>query len=110
MIRVRSLWIVVYLFVVPISRGQQEGTLKALLIGNSAYVVDPQGGDAQFAPLDPMPTNDVNGVYKALLHVGFRSENVTRKYNLGRDEFVTALANFAAGLSPGDKALFYFSV
>jgi hypothetical protein len=87
----------------------QGGKLKALLIGNSAYVVDEGKSDAQFASLEPTPRNDVNEVYKALLKSGFHSEDIKREYNLGHDDFVTAVANFASALEPDDKALFYFS-
>jgi hypothetical protein len=108
MFRATLLFASAYLCLLPASYAQ-VGTRKALIVGNSQYVADDKNNAVQFSPLEPMPTNDVNEMYDALVRGGFDPREITRKYNLNQAEFATALNDFSQRLQPDDKALLYFS-
>jgi uncharacterized caspase-like protein len=72
----------------------------ALVIGNERYASLPAGEQLQKA------ANDARAVGKALGQIGF---DVIQDENLGRQAMVDKLDELTRGLSPGDKAFFFFS-
>ncbi|CAA6801465.1 MAG: MORN repeat protein [uncultured Sulfurovum sp.] len=75
------------------------GDKIALLIGNNDY---------SFQPLDN-PLNDVDGIYKTLSEIGFKSSNITVLKNKSQNEMKKALFEFEQKASKAEIALIYFS-
>jgi len=74
------------------------GRRVALVIGNSAY---------QHAPTLPNPRRDAAMVAEALRQVNF--ETVTSQYDLGREQLVNALRDFARQAEGADWAVVYYA-
>lgn len=108
MIRAASMITLAFLCLSAASEGQ-TGKLKALMVGNSDYSSNGDKNGPEFESLEPMPTNDVNRMYEALVKNGFEGKEITRKYNLNQTQLATAIEEFSRGLEPNDRALFYFS-
>jgi hypothetical protein len=75
------------------------GDKIALLIGNSDY---------SFQPLDN-PLNDVDGIYKTLIEIGFKKSNIKVLKNASKIKMETELANFSQRATSAEIALVYFS-
>jgi tetratricopeptide (TPR) repeat protein len=69
---------------------------KALLIGNQSYRISPLKN----------PANDANDLGSSLQKLGFKT---TILANVSKSKMEEAVETFAAGLSEGDAALFYYA-
>jgi hypothetical protein len=79
----------------------QTGRLKALIIGNARYL--------HLNSLEPETANDANRMASVLQAVGVKSSDETVLFDLGKEQLVKAIEQFAQTLQPDDTAIFYFS-